>query len=192
MLCYTPKALGNGVIDYVQDIVYVKPKTFDALHTPEIAAEIGKLNERLLTANRPCLLIGPGRWGSSTPALGIPVNWGDISAARIIAETTLDNYTVELSQGSHFFQNLVSFGIAYLTIDPQAERGSIDWDWLDEQPADHETGFIRHVHLPHTARSPHRRTELRGRCAQTGPTGVAPNEPRRQPAALLDTPPGRQ
>jgi CheY-like chemotaxis protein len=147
VLCYSPRALGNGVIDDVRDVVYVKPATFDPGFTREIAAEIGGLNEALLAANCPYLLIGPGRWGSSTPALGIPVNWGDISAARVITETTLDNYAVEPSQGSHFFHNLVTYGIAYLAVDPHARRGGIDWSWLETQPARHETDHIRHVRL---------------------------------------------
>ena len=148
VLCHSPRALGNGVIDSVHDIVYVKPHAFDARRTAEIAGELAGLNQALLAANRSCMLIGPGRWGSSRPALGIPVNWGDISAARIIVETTLDNFLVEPSQGSHFFQNLVSFGIAYLTVEPHAKQGSIDWNWLESQPAERETPFLRHIRLP--------------------------------------------
>jgi CheY-like chemotaxis protein len=147
VLCHSPRALGNGVFDTVRDIVYVKPQSFSTARTREIAGELANLNEALLAANRPCLLIGPGRWGSSTLALGIPVSWADISAARIIVETTLDNFTVEPSQGSHFFQNLVSFGIAYLTVDPQVEQGFIDWTWLTHQPAERETQYLRHVRL---------------------------------------------
>ena len=146
-LCFSPKALGNGVIDGVRDIVYVKPERFDPTRTREIAAQLGMLNETLLAANRPYLLIGPGRWGSSTPTLGIPVNWGQISAARLIVETTLEHFTVDPSQGSHFFQNLVSFGIAYLTIDVRTNRGGIDWPWLRAQPATREAEFVRHLEL---------------------------------------------
>jgi hypothetical protein len=147
VLCHSPRALGNGVFNYVRDIVYVKPQGFDVTRTRDIAGELGALNEALLAANRPCLLIGPGRWGSSTLALGIPVNWADISAARVIIETTLDNFMVEPSQGSHFFQNLVSFGIAYLTVDPHVRQGFIDWQWLADQPAERETKYLRHIRL---------------------------------------------
>ncbi len=147
VLCRAPRAIGNGLFDYVHDVVYVRPERFDSAHTRSIAAEIAALNVQLLAANRPYLLIGPGRWGSSTPALGIPVSWGDISAARIIAETTLPNYSVELSQGSHFFHNLVSFGIPYLSIDPPATHGFIDWAWLDAQPAEQQTDHLRHIRL---------------------------------------------
>ncbi|MFH1746147.1 MAG: PEP/pyruvate-binding domain-containing protein [Planctomycetota bacterium] len=149
VLCHSPSALGNGLIDNVRDIVYVRPENFDPTRTFEIAAELAKLNETLLASNQPCLLIGPGRWGSSTPALGIPVNWADISAARIIVETTLKDFIVDPSQGSHFFQNLVSFGIAYLTIDPLGGRGYLDWQWLADQPAEWEGPLVRHIHLNH-------------------------------------------
>jgi len=149
VLCYSPRALGNGVVDSISDIVYVRPDRFDPTRTLEIAAEISALNDALLEANRPMVLIGPGRWGSSTPALGIPVNWGDISAARVIVETTLADYAVEPSQGSHFFHNLISFGIAYLTVDTRAGRGRIDWDWLAAQPAQRQMQFIRHVRTEH-------------------------------------------
>ena len=103
----------------------------------------------MLAANRPCLLIGPGRWGSSHTWLGIPVTWAQICAARIIVETTLQDFVVEPSQGSHFFQNLTAFGIAYLAVNPFSGDGFIDWPWLEAQPAEHETTFVRHVHLPH-------------------------------------------
>ena len=148
-LCHSPHALGNGVIEGVQDVIYVKPERFDPGRTREIATQIGELNGRLMAENHPYLLIGPGRWGSSTTTLGIPVNWGQISAARIIVETTLENFIVDPSQGSHFFQNLVCFGIGYLTVDPRADRGDIDWAWLDAQPASSETEFLRHVRLEH-------------------------------------------
>ena len=150
MVCYSPHALGNGVIPGLADVVYVKPEQFDPAHTPTIAEEIAELNEQLLAANHPYLLIGPGRWGSSHSYLGIPVTWAQICAARVIAETTLDDFIVEPSQGSHFFQNLTSFGIAYLTINPHSHQGFIDWHWLDAQPATHETAFVRHVRLDHS------------------------------------------
>ena len=103
-LCFSPQALANGVIDVVRDIVYVKPALFDATRTPEMATQIGEINEQLFAQNRPYLLIGPGRWGSSTHTLGIPVNWGQISAARAIIETTLEHFAPDPSQGSHSFR----------------------------------------------------------------------------------------
>lgn len=147
VVCYSPNALGNGIIDGVRDIIFVKPETFDPGQTPQIAAEIGDLNRKLLRENRPCILIGPGRWGSSTRWLGIPVQWGQISAARVIVETMLENFAADPSQGSHFFQNLTSFGIAYLTVDPRIDAGFIDWEWLESLPHEYDSTFVRHVCL---------------------------------------------
>jgi hypothetical protein len=147
MVCYSPHALGNGRIEGLRDVVYVRPDRFDPAHTPRMACEIAEINERLLAANRPYLLIGPGRWGSSHQWLGIPVTWSQISAARVIVETTLHDFIVEPSQGSHFFQNLTAFGIAYLAVNQFSEDGFIDWNWLAAQQAETETGFLRHVHL---------------------------------------------
>lgn len=148
LLCFSPHALGNGVIPNLADVVYVRPENFDSTFTPEMAEEIGRLNDRLLAENRPCVLIGPGRWGSSHSYLGIPVNWAQICAARIIVEATLEDFVVEPSQGSHFFQNLTSFGIGYLMVNPFSNEGFIDWQWLESQPALHESRHIRHVRLP--------------------------------------------
>ena len=148
VFCTSPHALGNGIISNVADILYVRPESFDPEHTPTIAQEIGELNERLLAENRPCMLIGPGRWGSSHHRLGIPVVWAQIRAARIIVETTLEDFVVELSQGSHFFQNLTAFGIAYLMVNLFSDAGFIDWRWLAVQPAEHETRHLRHIRLP--------------------------------------------
>jgi hypothetical protein len=147
LLCYSEHALGNGVIAGLRDVIYVKPEDFDPAHTPRIAAEISELNKELMAANRPCMMIGPGRWGSSHSWLGIPVEWSQISAARIIVEATLEDFIVEPSQGSHFFQNLTSFGIVYLTVNPFADSGFIDWAWLDGQRARYESDHVRHVEL---------------------------------------------
>ncbi len=147
VLVHSRQALGNGRMTGVQDVVYVKPEAFDAQQTPRIATEIGALNDLLIDANRPCLLIGPGRWGSSNRTLGIPVKWGHISAARVIVETALEHFRPDPSQGSHFFHNLTSFGIAYLTVDAENDRGRIDWEWLAAQPAEEETEFVRLVRL---------------------------------------------
>lgn len=147
LLCYSTQALGNGIVDGIHDIVYVRPDAFDAARTRDIAGEVSEINEALRAANRPCLLIGPGRWGSSNHWLGIPVSWGQVSAARIIVETGLEDFVVDPSQGSHFFHNLTSVGTAYLTINPRTDQGFIDWKWLDHQSAQRETEFVRHVRL---------------------------------------------
>lgn len=147
LLADSNMALGNGVVDGVRDIIYVRPETFDAARTVEIAGEIAELNQAVRIKSRSSLLIGPGRWGSSNPWLGIPVTWGQISSARVIIETSLDNFVVDPSQGSHFFHNLTSMGIAYLTVSPHNGAGRLDWSWLDCQPVERETELVRHVRL---------------------------------------------
>jgi hypothetical protein len=149
LVCESAHALGHGIIAGLGDVVYVKPERFDPAHTPTMATEIGELNDALLAENRPYMLIGPGRWGSTHSWLGIPVHWAQICGARVIVETTLEDFVVEPSQGSHFFQNLTSFGIAYLAVNPFSNAGFVDWRWLDAQPAEHETTFLRHVRLAH-------------------------------------------
>ena len=147
LLCYSEQALGNGIFRDVRDVVYVRPQNFDAAATRQIAAEIAALNEQLRAAGRQCLLIGPGRWGTSNEWLGIPVAWSQVSAARMIVETTLEHFAVDTSQGSHFFHNLTALGAAYVTINPRVEQGFIDWAWLDARPASGQTHYVRHVQL---------------------------------------------
>ncbi len=146
-VCYSPRALGDGQIGGIHDIIYVKPDDFDVSQTREIAAELAKVNDELLRSERQCVLIGPGRWGSADRWLGIPVTWEQISSARVIVETSLEDFVVTPSQGTHFFQNLTSFGIGYFTVHPSLHEGFIDWDWLAAQKAVGETHFIRHVRL---------------------------------------------
>lgn len=141
-------ALGHGKMDNVRTVVYVKPETFDSTRNPELALEVAELNKKLIEEDRPYMLIGPGRWGSSDSALGVPVKWPQIAGARLIAETTLPDYTVEPSQGTHFFQNLTSFGVAYFTVDPQNGRGVLDFDYLNSCPAVYESDALRVVEFP--------------------------------------------
>ena len=138
--------LGNGIVTDVCDVVYVKTKGFNAQNNPLIAREIEKLNAQLTAEDRQYVLVGPGRWGSSDAWLGIPVKWPHISGARVIVECGLESYRVDPSQGTHFFQNLTSFGVGYFTINPYINEGVFDEAWLDALPAEHETDFIRHVH----------------------------------------------
>ncbi len=140
-------ALGHGVMDNVHHIVYVKPEAFDTLRTHEIAAEVGEINKEMVDTSTGYILIGPGRWGTSDPALGIPVRWAQIAGARLIVESALPGFRVEPSQGTHFFQNLTSFGTGYFTVDPDVDNGFIDRDWLDAQPAVKETEFLRVIRL---------------------------------------------
>lgn len=140
------RAIGNGLAEDIEDIVYVVPEAFDPSHSREIAAELADLNRELLEQNRPYILIGFGRWGSSDPWLGIPVNWSQISGAKVIVEATLEKMDVELSQGSHFFHNITSFQLFYLSVHHSARPG-IDWSWLAGQAAEKETRHLRHIHL---------------------------------------------
>lgn len=146
LLLASERTLGNGVVDYLTDIIYVKPDVFGKEHTRTVAAEIDELSKRILADNRGYVLIGFGRWGSSDPWLGIPVDWGSMGGARVIVEATLPDMDVELSQGSHFFHNITSLQIPYFCV---RHSGSyrIDWAWLESQPIVAETKFVRHIHL---------------------------------------------
>ncbi len=145
-LVASESVLGNGENAAIRDIVYVRPETFDASRTRAIAAEIAQLNRTLSAEGRPYLLIGFGRWGSSDPWLGIPVDWAAISGARAIVEATLPDMNVERSQGSHFFHNLTSFQVFYFQVRHAGPHG-VDWQWLNAQSAAAETPHARHVRL---------------------------------------------
>jgi len=136
--------IGNGTAHDIRDIVFVRPENFSPLVTPAIAQELESVNRDLQHEGRPFLLIGFGRWGSSHPSLGIPVDWSQISGARTIVEATLPEMNVELSQGSHFFHNLSSFRTSYFMVQ-HGGRFPINWEWLNRQPVIHETALIRHV-----------------------------------------------
>ena len=144
-LMISNSALGNGIIKGICDFVYVKPEVFSAAHSLEIALRLEKLNEKFLEEKKFYILVGPGRWGTSDPALGIPVKWPAISAARIIVESGLDHYRIDPSQGTHFFQNLTSFRVGYFTINPFINDGFYDIGYLNKQPSFSEDDFIRHV-----------------------------------------------
>ncbi len=137
-------AMGNGTSEDIGDIVFVRPEKFSPSNTPSIARELESINRELRDQKRPYLLIGFGRWGSSHPSLGIPVDWSQISGARAIVEATLPEMNVELSQGSHFFHNLSSFRASYFMVQHGRHFG-INWDWLNRQPVVHESALIRHV-----------------------------------------------
>jgi len=138
--------MGNGIEDAIQDIVFVRPENFSSMRTAEIAGEVGAINRVLVEQHRPYLLIGFGRWGSSQPTLGIPVDWSQISGAKTIVETTLPEMNVELSQGSHFFHNLSSFRASYFMLRHDGPF-SIDWDWLNQQAVVCDAELVRHVRL---------------------------------------------
>ena len=141
-------ALGVGEIEDIRDIIYLKRDTFDILRTREMADTIRTWNNAMRQEGRQYLLIGYGRWGSQIPTLGVPVAWGDISEAKAIAECSLENFRIEPSQGSHFFQNMTSSNVGYMNIDPWARPDDCyDFEALDALPAVEETDFVRHVRL---------------------------------------------
>jgi hypothetical protein len=145
LICQSSKVLGNGRIDNLRDIVVVDSQRFERSRSQEVGAAVARFNRLLNEQNRPYLLIGVGRWGSTEPWLGIPVEWDEISGARVIVEAGFRDFRVTPSQGSHFFQNLTAFQIGYFTVNPDAGEGSVDWQWLTEQPALEEEGCVRHL-----------------------------------------------
>ena len=145
VLLRSNNSLGHGIMEDIHDIIYVKTEGYTASNNPTIAYEIEKMNRKFLDEGKHYILVGPGRWGSSDSWLGIPVKWPHISAARIIVEAGLTNYRVDPSQGTHFFQNLTSFGVGYFTINSYMNDGVYNQDILNAQPAVEESQFIRHV-----------------------------------------------
>jgi len=145
LICQSTKVLGNGRIENVHDIVVVDSHRFERSRSQEVARAVAHFNAVLAGENRPYLLIGVGRWGSNDPWLGIPVEWDEISGARAIVEAGFRDFRVTPSQGSHFFQNLTAFQVGYLTVNPDAGEGSVDWQWLAEQGALEEQGCVRHL-----------------------------------------------
>ena len=149
ILLQSNNALGHGQMDDITDVVYVKTDGYNAGNNPLIAEEISRINAKFLDRGEHYVLVGPGRWGSSDSWLGIPVKWPNISAARIIVEAGLTNYRVDPSQGTHFFQNLTSFGVGYFTINDFNGDGVYNRAVLDALPAVEEAAHVRHVRFPH-------------------------------------------
>lgn len=147
LLLKSVNSLGQGIMDDIQDVIYVKTEGYSASNNQLIAYDIEKLNKRFLDEGKHYILIGPGRWGSSDTWLGIPVKWPNISAARVIVEAGLTNYRVDPSQGTHFFQNLTSFGVGYFTINAYMNDGLYNQKLLNSMPAVEETKYLRWVHF---------------------------------------------
>ena len=145
LLLKSENSLGHGIMEDIQDVIYVKTDGYSASNNQLIAYDIEKLNRRFLDEDKHYVLVGPGRWGSSDTWLGIPVKWPNISAARVIVEAGLTNYRVDPSQGTHFFQNLTSFGVGYFTINAYMNDGIYNQALLDSMPAVEETKFLRWV-----------------------------------------------
>jgi hypothetical protein len=151
-VCYSTQSLGHGRITNVTDVMFVKPDSFDPAATRNIAREIGEINRTLRAEGRHYLLIGPGRWGTNDHWLGIPVQWSDISSVQAIVEVRSALLRADPSQGSHFFQNITSLGIPYLTVDEKNGKKNgrtdhIDWRWLLDFPAHHDGTWVRHIRM---------------------------------------------
>ncbi len=144
-IIYSESALGNGKYEDIYDFIYVKPETFNPANTLEIAKAVEEMNTKFSELGKQYILVGPGRWGSSDPWLGIPVVWSQISAAKIIVESGLNNFRIDPSQGTHFFQNLTSFKVGYLTINPFINDGFFDLDYLNKEEAVCESTYLRHI-----------------------------------------------
>ena len=144
-IVYSESALGTGVVEGITDVVYLRPEAFDPAKTQIMAEQVTRLNSAMREQGRGYVLAGFGRWGSSNPWLGVPVKWSDISEAKVIVECGLDNFRIEPSQGTHFFQNMTSFGVGYITVNPYAGDGSLSFETLDAMSAVYETEFLRQV-----------------------------------------------
>jgi len=140
--------MGNGYINTISDIVYIKRESFDKSMTPEMAIEVNSINNKLIEQNRRYILIGPGRWGSRDRWIGIPVTWPQISQAKIIVETSFEDFPLDASYGSHFFHNVISMNVGYCSVQDGDTKTKIAWDVLNNMPAVNETRFFRHVQLP--------------------------------------------
>jgi len=146
-LALSTKAMGNGTFSDITDIVFVKPEVFDLKRTAEIAVEIGKFNAGFVSNGTHYILMGFGRWGTANPMLGIPVAYSQISHAKVICEISTEDLNVEPSQGTHFFHNITSCRIGYLSIDNSEQYNFVDWKWLDRQKTVGETDFVRHIRI---------------------------------------------
>lgn len=141
------RALGNGRVASIRDVLYVKRAQFDMKNSRAVARQIAEMNAPLAAEGRPCVLVGFGRWGSADPWLGIPVAWDQVSAARVIVEAALPGLSVEMSQGAHFFHNLMGLDVPYLSV-PDDGRSRIDWEWIESLPRAGEASFVCHAEVP--------------------------------------------
>ena len=147
MLLFTTSCVGNGQINDIYDIIYIDPERFDKLQTMDMADEIDALNQQMIKYNRKYILVGPGRWGSRDRFVGIPVNWSQISNAKVIVEISLRNFPLDTSLGSHFFHNVTAMNIGYFSVQHTSATDFIRWDMLNDLPLIQETRFYRHVRL---------------------------------------------
>jgi hypothetical protein len=176
-LVYSESALGNGVFRGISDVVYIKPDSFNPARNKDTASDIERINNEFVKNGAGYVLIGPGRWGSTDPWLGIPVRWPQISAARIIIESGLKNYRIDPSQGTHFFQNLTSFRIGYFTINPYINEGFYDVEFLNRMKAAYEDENLRHIRFDNPLEimvdgKTHRGVILKPKISSRGGAGV--------------------
>jgi hypothetical protein len=141
ILLYSEKEMGNGMIETIDEVVFVDPETFDKSRTVEMAEEIDKINQEMIRENKKYILIGPGRWGTRDRWIGVPVNWPQISNAKIIVETSLEGFPLDASSGSHFFHNVTSMNVGYFCVQPEFSDSFIRYDILKSQPEIRKTNF---------------------------------------------------
>ena len=149
IICKSSHSMGNGIFKSLYDIVYVVPERFNPSKSRLIADEVGKINQKFIDANESYILVGFGRWGTSDPWLGIPVKWHQISKAKLIIESNLEDFYAEPSQGSHFFHNMISLKLGYFHIKESADNEFIMWNWIKKQRIHDQTEHVRHIRLPH-------------------------------------------
>ena len=147
LVAQSNKVLGNGRVGNLQDVVVVDSQRFERGRSQEVARQVAYFTAKLAAELLPDLLVGVGRWGSNDPWLGIPVEWDEISGARVIVEAGFRDFRITPSQGSHFFQNLSAFQVGYFTVNPDLGEGMVDWEWLAAQAALEERGCVRHLRL---------------------------------------------
>jgi hypothetical protein len=145
ILLYTEKGMGNGLIDNIKDVIYVDKNAFNKSETIEIAKEIDYFNNLMIALDKKYILIGPGRWGTRDRWIGIPVTWPQISNAKIIIETSLENFPLEASSGSHFFHNLTSMNVGYFSVQHNLPNIILNWDILEKQKLIEQTKHVKHV-----------------------------------------------
>lgn len=145
ILLFSEKGMGNGLISTIADVIYIDKDKFDKRFTEDMAREISQLNDEMVQTNRPYLLIGPGRWGTRDKWIGVPVNWPQISNAKVIVETSLEDFPLDASSGSHFFHNVTSMNVGYFTVQPEMSKSFVNWELLSSQELIKETNWFRHV-----------------------------------------------
>jgi hypothetical protein len=149
IICKSIHSMGNGVFKNLFDIVYVDPERFNPSKSRLIADEVGKINQKFIDANEIYILVGFGRWGTSDPRLGIPVKWHQISKAKLIIESNLNDFYADPSQGSHFFHNMISLKLGYFHIKDLVDDEFIKWNWIRKQRIHNQTEHVRHIRFPY-------------------------------------------